>query len=102
MMRILEVIAQSLKAQRVHPTVVMNALVELENSSGNAAVEELEYRLARLVRSYDHTDPQRKLAQAWLQATRAYLEVHGQVAPIRMIPQSFDQQVAELLQLKAS
>ena len=54
------------------------------------------------MRSYDRTDPQRKLAQAWLEATRAYLEEHGQVAPIKMAQRNFDRQVVELLNLKAS
>jgi len=101
-MRILETIAKTLKAQHAHPTTVLNALIELENANGIVALEELEYRVARLVRSYERSDPQRKLAQAWLEATRAYLEEHGQVAPIKMAQRNFDRQVVELLNLKAS
>jgi aminoglycoside phosphotransferase (APT) family kinase protein len=101
-MRILETIAKTLKAMHAHPTTVLNALIELENTQGIHALEELEYRVARLVRSYDRSDPQRQLAQAWLEATRAYLEEHGQLAPIRMKKSNFDTQVIELLSLKAS
>lgn len=82
-MRILETIAQTLRSARAHPTTVLNALIELENAGGSAALYELEYRLARLVRAMrerdDHALP---VAQGWLSATRAYCETHAQVGAI--------------------
>ena len=82
-MRILETIAQTLRSARAHPTTVLNALIELENAGGNAALFELEYRLARLVRAMrerdDHALP---VAQGWLSATRAYCVTHAQVQAI--------------------
>jgi hypothetical protein len=55
-MRILETIAQTLRSARAHPTTVLNALIELENAGGSAALYELEYRLARLVRAMRERD----------------------------------------------
>jgi hypothetical protein len=82
-MRILETIASSLKAKSIHPTHVYNALILLENNAGIGALTDLEYRLSRLVRAMkDRQDPSTGLAVAWLCATRAYLEQHGQVEPI--------------------
>lgn len=82
-MRILETIAQTLRSSRAHPTNVLNALIELENAGGSAALYELEYRLARLVRAMrerdDHALP---IAQGWLSATRAYCETHAQMGAI--------------------
>ena len=82
-MRILETIAQTLRSARAHPTTVLNALIELENAGGSAALYELEYRLARLVRAMrerdDHALP---VAQGWLSATRAYCETHAQMPAI--------------------
>jgi hypothetical protein len=82
-MRILETIASSLKAKSIHYTDVYNALILLENNAGIAAISDLEYRLARLVRAMkDRQDPSTGLAVAWLNATRAYLEQHGQVQAV--------------------
>jgi hypothetical protein len=79
-MRILETIANSLKVKSIHPTDVYNALISLENNAGIAAISDLEFRLARLVRAMkDRQDPATGLAIAWLSATRAYLEQYGQV-----------------------
>lgn len=94
-MRILETIASSLKTQSIHPTNVYNALVSLENNAGIGALSDLEFRLTRLVRAMrDRQDPATSLAQAWLHATRAYLEQHGQVPALepkvlRLKPTSF-------------
>jgi hypothetical protein len=84
-MRILETIAQTLRTERVHPTVVLNALIELENAGGAAALHELEYRIARLVRAMrERDDATLPIAQGWLSATRAYLETYAQIAPLPM------------------
>jgi hypothetical protein len=82
-MRILETIASSLKTKSIHHTDVYNALILLENNAGMAAISDLEYRLSRLVRAMkDRQDPTTGLAVAWLSATRAYLEHHGQVEAV--------------------
>jgi hypothetical protein len=84
-MRILETIAQTLRTERAHPTEVLNALIELENTGGIAALHELEYRVARLTRAMrERGDPAIAVAQGWLNATRAYLEEFGQAAPIQV------------------
>ncbi len=86
-MRILETIAQSLKTQAIHPTNVLNALINLENNAGIGSLADLEYRLARLVRAMrERQDPATNIAIAWLDSTRAYLEQYGQVAPILAAP----------------
>jgi hypothetical protein len=79
-MRILETIAQTLRTARAHPTDVLNALIELENAGGSAALMELEYRIARLVRAMrERGDANINVAQAWLNTTRLYLEEHAQM-----------------------
>ena len=90
-MRTLETIAQTLKRGTAHPTVVLNTLIELENGGGAAALYELEYRLARLVRAMsERRDPERDLARAWLEATRAYLEQHAEAgATVTVAPPRF-------------
>jgi hypothetical protein len=82
-MRILETIAQTLRTARAHPTDVLNALIELENAGGSAALMELEYRLARLVRAMrERGDANIAVAQGWLNSTRAYLEEYAQLEPL--------------------
>lgn len=75
-MRTFKVIADSLSTRRVHPTAVLNALIETENAGGPAALRELEGRLSRLLRSLQERGDQgaAALAAAWLEATRAYLD----------------------------
>lgn len=74
-MRTFKVIAESLSTRRVHPTAVLNTLIETENAGGLGAVRELEARLARLLRSFDERgESGAPLAAAWLEATRLYLE----------------------------
>jgi hypothetical protein len=87
-MRTLETIAQTLKRGTAHPTVVLNALIELENTAGAPGLFELEYRLARLVRAMNERgETGAPLARAWLDATRAYLEIHHEVRPeVRVEP----------------
>ena len=86
-MRILETIAKSLRSQTIHPTVVYNALIDLENNAGVGAIADLEYRLARLVRAMkEREDLATGIAIAWLSSTRAYLEQFGTVEPILQRP----------------
>jgi hypothetical protein len=74
-MKILEIIAQSLRTKKIHPTQVLNALIELENAGGITTVGELEWRLSRLVKSMtERNDQGIKVAQAWLNATQSYLK----------------------------
>jgi hypothetical protein len=76
-MKILETIAQSLRTQRIHPTQVLNALIELENAGGITSIGELEWRLSRLVRSMtERGDKEVTIAIAWLCATHDYFETH--------------------------
>jgi hypothetical protein len=82
-MRILETIARSLRSQTTHPTIVYNALIDLENNAGIGAIADLEYRLTRLIRAMkERQDCATPIAVAWLNSTRAYLEQHGTVEPI--------------------
>ncbi len=88
-MRTLEMIATTLKTKQAHPTTVLNALIEAENSGGMAAVADLERRLARLIRSVDAEDPVRPLARAWLEAVRAYLETYSEEQVVHVRPKRF-------------
>ncbi|MFC4456038.1 hypothetical protein [Deinococcus sonorensis] len=73
-MRVLEVIAESIKVGQAHPTVVLNTLIETENGGGLGAVRQLERQLSLSARSLEaRQHPHHALAQAWLNATRAYL-----------------------------
>jgi DNA-binding PadR family transcriptional regulator len=97
-MRILETIAQSLRTQRIHPTQVYNALIELENAGGVTTMFELEYRLSRLVRAmFERHDQGINIAQAWLDATRAYLEEYGQIAPVAAPPLALHRRILEVV-----
>jgi hypothetical protein len=97
-MRILETIAQSLRTQHIHPTKVLNALIELENAGGVTTMYELEYRLSRLVRAmFERNDQAIKVAEAWLESTRAYLEEHGQTAPVSIPPVTLHRRILEVV-----
>ena len=77
-MKILETIAMSLRTQCIHPTHVLNALIELENAGGINTIAELEYRLNRLVQSMtERKDQSLGIAQVWLNSTRAYLKFYA-------------------------
>lgn len=76
-MRALETIAESIRQGRVHPTIVMNTLIELENEGGTLALRRMERQLTRSeqalsARQHPHSD----LARTWLDATRAYMIVN--------------------------
>ena len=80
---ILGKITQTLVAERVHPTMVLNTLIELENDGGIPMIFELHYRLTRMVRNLREVQgPAQRIAQAWLDATIAYLETHAPKAQI--------------------
>ncbi len=73
-MRVLDIIAESIRIGQAHPTTVLNTLIEAENAGGMGAVRQVERQLslstqALRARSHPHTE----LAQSWLNATRAYL-----------------------------
>ncbi len=100
-MRILETIAKSLRSQSIHPTVVYNALIDLENNAGIGAIADLEYRLARLVRAMkERDDLATGIAAAWLSSTRAYLEQFGTVEPISQPINPLHSTVLRLVQPK--
>ncbi len=100
-MRILETIAQSLREHTIHPTNALNALIEFENNAGIGAINDLEYRLARLVRAMrEREDGALPLVQAWLSSTRAYLEEYGRVVPIQMRTPTIHEKVLRAVQLK--
>ena len=73
-MKALSVMADSLRAGYIHPTAVLNTLIELDNAGGDIALREFEAYLD----SSRHTlsergHPHAHLVTAWLQATRSYL-----------------------------
>ena len=77
-MRVLETImgtiAESIRVGYAHPTTVLNTLIEAENAGGLGTVRRIERQLsmsapALAARAHPHSG----LAQAWLNATRAYL-----------------------------
>ncbi|GGO20101.1 hypothetical protein [Deinococcus humi] len=73
-MRALDTIAESIRVGYVHPTTVLNTLIEVENDGGLLAVRRIERQLCRgthALRERGH--PNTALAQSWLGATRAYL-----------------------------
>lgn len=77
-MRVLEntlgTIAESIRVGKVHPTTVLNTLIEAENAGGLGAVRQVERQLSLSTRSLEaRSHPNSGLAQAWLNATRAYL-----------------------------
>jgi hypothetical protein len=74
---ILSTVTETIIKNRAHPTTVLNALINLENEGGAAAVHELEYTLARMVRqSFQDHNSNYRIVKGWLDATRAYLETH--------------------------
>jgi hypothetical protein len=77
-MRVLEItlgtIAESIRTGKAHPTTVLNALIEAENAGGMVAVRQVERQLSLSTQALQaRSHPNSKLAEAWLNATRAYL-----------------------------
>ncbi len=73
-MRALDTIANSIRVGYVHPTVVLNTLIEVENEGGLNAVRRIERHLDNglsALRQRQH--PNSALAEKWLGAARAYL-----------------------------
>lgn len=73
-MRALDIIAESIRVGYVHPTTVLNTLIEAENEGGLGAVRQVERQLtvgnlALRERGHPHQD----LARLWLGAARVYL-----------------------------
>lgn len=80
-MKALTVMADSLRAGYIHPTRVLNTLIELENTGGLAALREFELQLSSAQHTLtERSHPHARLAAAWLQATRFYLQEHQQGA----------------------
>lgn len=70
----LETIAKSIRAGSAHPTTVLNTLIEAENGGGMVAVRQVERQLSLSTQALQaRSHPNSELAQAWLNATRAYL-----------------------------
>ena len=70
----LETIAESIRTGQAHRTTVLNTLIEAENAGGMMAVRQIERQLtlsASALQARAH--PTSELAQAWLNAARAYL-----------------------------
>ncbi|GAA5502804.1 hypothetical protein Dxin01_02551 [Deinococcus xinjiangensis] len=73
-MRALDTIANSIKVGYVHPTVVLNTLIEVENEGGLNAVRHIERHLDNgLAALRQRQHPHSALAEKWLGAARAYL-----------------------------
>lgn len=77
-MRVLETtlgtIAESIRIGVAHPTTVLNTLIEAENAGGLGVVRQIERQLSLSTKSLqERSHPNSGLAQAWLDATRAYL-----------------------------
>lgn len=73
-MRAFDIIAASLRSGHAHPTTVLNTLIEAENEGGLGAIRQIERHLSVGLRALqDRQHPHSPLAQAWLNATRAYL-----------------------------
>ena len=67
-------IAESIRIGRVHPTTVLNTLIEAENAGGLGTLRQVERQLSLSAKSLEaRSHPNSGLAQAWLNATRAYL-----------------------------
>ena len=78
-MRALELIAHTLSVGKVHPTTVINTLIEVENAGGSGALRQVERHLARTEEALrERNHPHRGLARAWLDATHAYLIAHAE------------------------
>jgi hypothetical protein len=78
-MRALETIAHTIRVGKVHPTIVINTLIEIENEGGATALRQVERHLNRTEEALrDRAHPHSGLARAWLDATRAYLIAHAE------------------------
>lgn len=74
-MKALTVMADSLRAGYIHPTTVLNTLIELDNAGGSTALREFEQQLiSGQAALQERGHPHARLAAAWLKATRSYLQ----------------------------
>lgn len=74
-MKALTVMADSLRAGYIHPTAVLNTLIELENAGGAPALRDFEVQLTGAQQALEERQhPHARLAAAWVQATRSYLQ----------------------------
>lgn len=73
-MRALDTIAESIRVGHVHPTVVLNTLIEIENESGLNGVRHLERHIQNGMHALEQRHhPHLIVAEKWLGAARAYL-----------------------------
>ncbi|WP_034385646.1 hypothetical protein [Deinococcus sp. YIM 77859] len=73
-MRALDSIAESIRVGYVHPTTVLNTLIEAENEGGLGAIRRIERHLSLGLNAlHDRQHPHSDLVRAWLGAVRAYL-----------------------------
>lgn len=73
-MRALDTIANSIRLGYIHPTVMLNTLIETENGGGLREVRRIERHLARGVRALQQRQhPHAEIAEKWLRGTQLYL-----------------------------
>ncbi|RJF72059.1 hypothetical protein D3875_11315 [Deinococcus cavernae] len=73
-MRALDTIAESIRIGHVHPTVVLNTLIEVENENGLNGVRHVERHIENGMQSLKQRQhPHLIVAEKWLGAARAYL-----------------------------
>lgn len=76
-MKALSVMAESLRAGYVHPTTVLNTLIELENAGGLSALRQFAEQVSSGQEALEQRGhPHARLAAAWVQATHFYLSEH--------------------------
>ncbi|MFC6591619.1 hypothetical protein ACFP81_06050 [Deinococcus lacus] len=77
-MKALDILAESLRCGYIHPTTVLNTLIDLENWGGHPALCEFEQRLGHSVESLRaRQHPSAELAGAWLAAVQCYMAERG-------------------------
>lgn len=80
-MRALEIIAQSLRVGYVHPTTVINTLIETENDGGLIAIEQLKTQLEQSLHALqERRHPHSQMIKAWLGAVHNYLQMFRKAA----------------------
>lgn len=73
-MRALDIIAESIRIGYVHPTVLLNTLIEVENDGGLNGVRHIERHIENGMQALKQRQhPHSAIAEKWLGAARAYL-----------------------------
>jgi hypothetical protein len=73
-MKTIDIVLRSLGQGKVHPNLVLNTLIELDNQKGQAGLRRLEEELRASTRKLRPSA--QPLAQAWLEALRLYRETY--------------------------